>query len=63
MAPEAPDAHWLDQLEALIVDPNKRPDLGAEARAVRHRFAPDLLRERCLGSLERLLPAAGKGDG
>ena len=63
MAPEAPDAQWLDQLEALIVDPIKRRDLGTEARAVRERFAPDLLRERCLGSLERLLPAGGRGDG
>ena len=63
MAPDASDAQWLDQLKALIVDPIKRRDLGTEARAVRERFAPDLLRERCLGSLERLLPAGGRGDG
>ena len=63
MAAEALDEFWEDQLDALIVDPNKRQRLGAAAQAVRRRFAPDLLQERCLASLERLLPAGGRDDG
>ena len=63
MASEASDEQWLTQLEALITDPNRRQCLGTEARAVCQRFAPDVLRERCLDSLERLLPVRGRGDG
>ena len=63
MAPEASDAQWRDQLDALIMDSNRRQDLGAQARAVRKRFAPEVLRERFIDSLERLLPVGGRSDG
>ena len=63
MAPEASDAQWRDQLDALIMDSNRRQDLGAQARAVRQRFAPEVLRERFIDSLERLLPVGGRSDG
>ncbi|CAE22102.1 putative glycosyl transferase, group 1 [Prochlorococcus marinus str. MIT 9313] len=54
---ERPDAFWVDQLDAMLIDSDLRQRLGREAQAVRQRFASELLRKRCLERLEQLLPS------
>ncbi|KZR62283.1 glycosyltransferase [Prochlorococcus sp. MIT 1303] len=54
---ERPDAFWVDQLDAMLIDSDLRQRLGREAQAVRQRFASELLRKRCLERLEQLFPS------
>ena len=63
MTVEAPAEQWVEQLDVLILDLDKRQRLGQAAQAVRRRFAPDVLRQRCLASLEVMLPAGSRGYG
>ena len=63
MPVEATSEQWVEQLDSLILDLEKRQRLGKAAQTVRLRFAPDVLRQHCLASLEVMLPAGRKSDG
>ena len=54
LSPQASTKHWIEAIESLLLDPDRRRAMGERATAVRDRYAPERLRRDCLEALRRL---------